>query len=161
MPGRRPKPNNLKILQGTHRPDRSRVRTSDAPFEAGAPSKPSWLDAEAAAQWDELVRELADESGILSPAHFGIVLVACQYFAQYRRAQQFIEKNGETYETVTESGSRMIREYPQIRQRAEALAGYRKCLNDLGATPTQGPRVQRLPDGNQTELPGIARFLNS
>jgi len=118
------------------------------------------LDAEAAAHWDELVRELADESGILSPAHFGIVTVACQYFSQYRRADRFIETNGETYETVTESGSRMVREYPQVRQRAEALAGYRKCLNDLGATPTQGPRVQRLPDSNQVELPGITRFFS-
>lgn len=159
MAGRRPKPTNLKMLQGTNRPDRSGIRTGEAPFAAGAPSKPTWLDAEASEHWDNLVLELADECGILSPAHFGIVLVACQYFSQYRRALRFIEAHGEVYETVTESGSRMVREYPQVRQRAEALAGYRKCLNDLGATPTQGPRVQRLPDGNQQELPGIARLL--
>lgn len=159
MPGRRPKPINLKMLQGTNRPDRSRVRTGDAPFEAGAPSKPNWLDDEASAHWDDLVRELADESGILSPAHFGIVTVACQYFAQYRRAHRFIETNGETYETVTEAGSRMVREYPQVRQRDTALAQYRKCLNDLGATPMQGPRVQRLPDNNQTDFPGIAQYF--
>lgn len=157
MSGRRPKPINLKIIQGN--PGRRPLgRTTGAAFEAGAPQKPDWLDPDSSAEWDRLIAQLADESGLLSPGMGGIVLVACQYFSQLRKANAFIERHGETYETQTESGSTMVREYPQVRQRAEALQGYRKTLSDLCATPAQAPRAHRLPS-EQTELPGISRFL--
>lgn len=156
MTGRRPKPVALKALAGN--PGGRPLAKTGAPFAAGAPDKPAWLDDEAAAEWDRLVAQLSDESGVLSPAHGGILLIACEHFTQYRRADRFLRDHGETYTTVSENGSQLVREYPQVRQRHDALQAYRKCLNDLGATPTQAPRVQRL---QQQELftTGINRFF--
>lgn len=157
MAGRRPKPIALKMLQGN--PGGRPLAKTGAPFEAGAPEKPSWLNEEAAAEWDRLVAKLYDESGILSPAHFGILLTTCQHYAQFREADAFIQKHGSTYESVKGDGNRLVREYPQVRQRHDALQAYRKCLNDLGATPTQGPRVHRLPEQQELFDVGIGRML--
>lgn len=157
MRGRGPKPVALKALAGN--PGGRPLQRTGAPFVAGAPDKPDWLDEEAAAEWDRLIELLADESGVLSPAHAGILLITCEHFAAYRRADRFLREHGTTYETKGErSGGVLTREYPQVRQRHDALQAYRKCLNDLGATPTQGSRVQRL---EQQELfkTGISRFF--
>lgn len=157
MTGRRPKPVAFKALAGN--PGGRPLQRTGAPFVAGAPDKPDWLDEEAAAEWDRLVTQLCNESGVLSTAHGGIVLIACEHFAAYRRADRFLREHGTTYETKGERGGGVLtREYPQVRQRHDALQAYRKCLNDLGATPTQGSRVQRL---EQQELfqAGIGRLL--
>ena len=157
MTGRRPKPVSLKMLQGN--PGGRSLAKTDAPFEAGAPEKPSWFNEEAAAEWDRLVARLGDESGVLSPAHFGILTTTCLHYAQFREADLFIQQHGSTYESVKGDGNRLVREYPQVRQRHDALQAYRKCLNDLGATPTQAPRVQRLPQQQELFEAGLNRLL--
>lgn len=157
MTGRRPKPVALKALAGN--PGGRPLTKTGAPFVAGAPDKPAWLDEEASAEWDRLVVQLSDESGVLSSAHGGIVLIACEHFSAYRRADRFLKEHGETYETKGErGGGKLTREYPQVRQRHDALQAYRKCLNDLGATPTQAPRVQRLQQQELYDV-GISRFF--
>lgn len=159
MAGRRPKPARLKALAGN--PGGRPLVNTGSPFLAGRPDKPAWLDKEAAEEWDRLAAQLCDESGVLSPAHGGILLVACEHFSQYRRADRFIKKHGVTYETKGErGGGTLTREYPQVRQRHDALQAYRKCLNDLGATPTQAPRVHRLQQQNLYDTDtGISRFF--
>ena len=157
MTGRRPKPVALKSLAGN--PGGRPLAKTGAPFVAGAPEKPTWLDEEAVAEWNRLVAQLCDESGILAPAFAGILLVTCEHFSAYRRADRFLREHGETYQSKSERGGGMLtREYPQVRQRHDALQAYRKCLNDLGATPTQAPRVQRLQQQELYDV-GIGRLL--
>ncbi len=155
MRGRKPKPPDLRALQGNvgHRP----VSSATAAFVAGAPDKPEWLDADGSAEWDRLIGLLCDESGVLSPADCGILICACEHYSAFRKASRILAEKGNTYETNGEAGT-MIRVRPEVRMRQDALRNYQRTLTELGCTPTQHGRVRRLPD-NQTEMFGIKRLL--
>ncbi len=155
MRGRKPKPQDLRLLQGNSGKRPLFPRT--AVFVAGAPEKPEWLDKDGSAEWDRLIALLSDESGVLSPANGGILICACEHYSSFRKASRFLVKHGETYETKGESGT-MVRVYPQVRMRQDALRNYQRALTELGCTPTQHARVCRLPNG-QPEPDGIARFF--
>lgn len=155
MRGRKPKPSDLRELQGNvgHRA----ASSGAAAFVAGAPDKPEWLDDDGSAEWDRLVGLLCDDSGVLSPADCGILICACEHYSAFRKASRVLAEKGDTYETIGEAGT-MIRVRPQVRMRQDALRNYQRALTELGCTPTQHARVRRLPD-NQLELQGIKRLL--
>lgn len=142
MRGRRPTPTSLKVLAGN---PGKRPLTPAAPFTAGTPEMPAFLTGEAAKEW---VRLTALCDGLLAPSHAGILTVVCQHFATFRAADDFLKKHGEVYETNGPSG-RLIRSYPQVKQRFEALKQYRLALGDLGLTPVAMSRVSRLASHEQ------------
>jgi P27 family predicted phage terminase small subunit len=147
----------MKILSGNagKRPlDKSTPATGE-PFVAGEIEKPAGLDVWASQEWDRLVERLAP---ILSPASGGMLLVACNAYAQLMKADEIIQAKGLTYETNGEAGT-VIRMRPEVRIRDAARTAYHRALTELGASPVAHSRVKKLPDGNQTELPGIARLL--
>ena len=154
MRGRLPKPLNLKMLQGNagHRP----LAPRHTGFVAGTPAKPSWLDKDGSAEWERLVKQLS-ESGVLSTADGGIVACACEHFSAFRKASRFLKKRGETYQTRGKAGT-MTRLYPQVRLRMDALRAYQRAIVELGATPSQHPRVHRLP-GEEPDRTGAKRFF--
>jgi P27 family predicted phage terminase small subunit len=157
MKGRKPKDLAMKILSGNagKRPlDKSTPATGE-PFVAGEIEKPAGLDVWASQEWDRLVERLAP---ILSPASGGMLLVACNAYAQLMKADEIIQAKGLTYETNGEAGT-VIRMRPEVRIRDAARTAYHRALTELGASPVAHSRVKKLPDGNQTELPGIARLL--
>jgi len=157
MKGRKPKDLAMKILSGNagKRPlDKSTPATGE-PFVAGEIEKPAGLDVWASQEWDRLVERRAP---ILSPASGGMLLVACNAYAQLMKADEIIQAKGLTYETNGEAGT-VIRMRPEVRIRDAARTAYHRALTELGASPVAHSRVKKLPDGNQTELPGIARLL--
>lgn len=163
MRGRKPKDLAMKILSGNpgKRPlgkmplDPSPFAGSGEPFVTGEIEKPAGLDAWASEEWDRLVERLAP---ILSPASGGMLLVACNAYAQLMKADEIIQAKGLTYETNGEAGT-VIRMRPEVRIRDAARTAYHRALTELGASPVAHSRVKKLPDGNQEELPGIAQFF--
>lgn len=162
MQGRKPKDLAMKILSGNagKRPlarsplDESPLSASE-PFVTGDIEKPAGLDVWASEEWDRLVERLAP---ILSPASGGMLLIACNAYAQLMKADEIIQAKGLTYETNGEAGT-VIRMRPEVRIRDAARTAYHRALTELGASPVAHSRVKKLPDGNQTDLPGIAKFF--
>ncbi len=158
MKGRKPKALAMKILSGN--PGKRPLGTppltdSGDPFVASEVDKPTGLDAWAIAEWDRLVERLAP---ILSPASGGMLLVAVNAFSQLMSADKIVQEKGLTYETCGKAGP-VIRMRPEVRIRDAERTAYHRALTELGASPVAHTRVKKLPDGKQTELPGVARLL--
>lgn len=154
MKGRKPKDIALKILHGNPG-KRPLPNNSGDPFIAGKIAKPTDLDERASEEWDRLTEHLAP---ILSPASSGMLLVAANAYSQLMAAQKIIQETGLTYQTVGEAGP-IIRMRPEVRIRDTARTAYHRALAELGASPVAHTRVKKLPDGNQTQLTGLAGFF--
>ena len=94
---------------------------------------------------------------MLSPANAGILICACEHFSAFRKASRFLSQHGETYQTRGKAGT-MTRVYPHVRMRQDALRAYQRAIVELGATPSQHPRVHRLPCEKPTPS-GVQRLL--
>lgn len=153
MKGRKPKSSTLKLLHGnpSHRP----VRAGSEPFRQGEIDKPAGLDPLASEEWDRLALHLAP---ILCPASRGMMLICVNAFSQLMSADSVIQAKGLTYETTGKAGS-IFRIRPEVRIRDTARMAYHRALAELGASPVAHSRVQKLPNDDQTEIPGIGRFL--
>lgn len=163
MRGRKPKNDKLKILSGNpgKRPLRNSLEkgntgTSEA-FVVGELEKPDYLDEYESREWDRLTAKL---EGILSEASAGMVFIACNAYSDLMHARKAIEDAGSrTYETEGKNGGIMIRQRPEVSMLQNARRAYHQALAELGASPVAHTRVKKLPENNQTELPGIARLL--
>lgn len=155
MKGRKPKDVAMKILTGN--PGKRAVSpSSDAPFTKSPLEKPAGLDDFASAEWDRITDTLAP---ILSPASSGMVLVACDSFSQWQRAQQVVNEKGFTYTTTNKHGLEMSRQRPEVGIAERARTAYHRALTELGASPVAHTRVKPLPDDKQGELYGLGRLL--
>ena len=153
MRGRKPKDLSLKLLQGN--PGR-RPLDRAAAFTASTPEKPEGLNALASAEWDRLVESLAP---VLCRASVGTLLVACDAYADMMQANAVLREQGTTYTTVSESGSVLVRQRPEVRMKENARRSYQLALSELGASPVGQTRVRPLPAPRPAKPEGMARFL--
>lgn len=154
MKGRKPKSVALKLLLGN--PGQRKLVATGNPFAVGRPEKPTGLDKFAGKEWDRLVTHLAP---VLSEAFRGMLLVCCDAYSQMMNANITLQKKGLTYQTVSESGSIMIRQRPEIRMKENARTAYHRALSELGASPVAMTRVHRLPEKEPLEPVGVKRFF--
>jgi P27 family predicted phage terminase small subunit len=142
------------MLQGNpgHRP----LSGPTATFILGLPTKPIDLDADASQEWDRLTSSLA---GVLSPADFGMLLVAVDSYSQLMTATRALRAKGLTYEAKGEFGT-MIRTRPECRLRDSARASYHWALSELGASPTRHGHVKRLPTAESVKPTGLRALLD-
>lgn len=89
--GRRPKPDVLKIAQGTYRAKRS-GNPKDKVDVKGAPKKPHFENPYADALWDETVKELV-ELGVATKIDAPLLRTMCELWGLYRMAYEIAEKD--------------------------------------------------------------------
>ena len=154
MRGRKPKSLELKILQGN--PGRRPLPSPGGPFVEGIPEKPPHLDEDASEEWDRLTTALV---GILSPASRGTLLCACDAYSQLTASNRVLKEHGSTYTTISESGSTLIRQRPEVRMREAARRSYQLALSELGAAPVRHGHVRKLPTAESVKPSGAARFF--
>ena len=144
--GPAPKPTALKLLQGTHRPDRA-VSNEPVP-EPSVPSCPTWLHREAKREWRRIVPEL-ETLGLLAEMDRAALAAYCQAYATWWKMEKDIAEEGETQFNVR-SGLESAR--PQVAIRDKALDTMRRYLVEFGLTPSARSRVsvpeQPKPKGN-------------
>lgn len=66
MRGRKPKPTELKLVEGTFRKDRAPAAPAPA-TKAGSPHVPEWFDEERIREWKKLVRHYKAEGRSIQP----------------------------------------------------------------------------------------------
>ena len=96
---------------------------------------------------------------MLCRASVGTLLVACDAYADMMQANVVLRAQGTTYTTVTESGSVLIRQRPEVRMKETARRSYQLALSELGASPVGHTRVRPLPASRPKEPDGIAQFF--
>ena len=115
MPGPKPKPNNLKVVQGN--PGKRPVNEQEPVYDPASIDPPEWLTEAARPLWDRLASNL-DMNGLLTETSQEILALYCDLMADY------IAKRGEG-------------KMPPMAQvlRITSLAG------ELGFTPSAASRI--------------------
>lgn len=134
MRGRKPRPTNLKILQGTARPDR--LNPYEPKPEPAVPSCPKWMPLMGKREWRRLAKEL-HELGILSRIDRGVMALYCEAYAQVQEAIRHIEEEGAVIETKW--GLKVNPWQAVLKAARESM---RRCAIEMGMTPSSRARVK-------------------
>jgi len=77
-----------------------------------------------------------------------LIEMAANVRAEIDTLQDFIDKNGTTYECITRTGEAMHKHRPQHQQLADGRTRYLTILRDLGLTPAARNKVAQLESGD-------------
>ena len=137
MPARTP--TKLKVVRGTDRKDRANPKepqpSGDAPVKP-----PSWL-SENAKPWWKRVRPMLVLMQVLTDADPVALGMLCDALAEYIAARDQVEREGRTFESITEKGGTMIRAHPAVSIQADAWRRAKLMLTEFGLTPASRAKI--------------------
>lgn len=145
--GRPPKPTQLKVLQGTDRPDRA--NPAEPKPAGGVPDIPVWLPVKARRYWKQLA-PILDDMKVLTSADGTALALLASVLLEYVTAQAVVLKEGLTYESFTEHG-RIIRPRPEVAIAADAWRRAWTAAAGFGLNPSARSKVNRVGDGPESD----------
>ena len=137
--GRKAIPTAIKILHGTHRPDRA--NPNEPKVAPGTPEPPEIVTGEARIEWDRLAPLLVS-SGVLTTLDGGTLASYCVAFARWLEAERQIAAQGTIVKSP--SGYPIIIPYLSISNRA--LKQMKEFGALLGLNPTDRSKIQISDD---------------
>jgi len=153
MKGRKPKPTNLKVLNGN---PGKRPLNQNEPKPKGRPRCPSWLHDDAKKEWKRLAPEL-ERLGLLTMVDMAAFVGYCESYALYKDCIEYIHAHGSSYTIEDEAGNpKAFRSYPQVGQANQHLINIRSFASEFGFTPSSRGRIEI---GNQDELSPMEAYL--
>jgi P27 family predicted phage terminase small subunit len=149
--GRKPKPTQLKVVQGTLRKDR--MNKAAPTVDTGAPEAPRLLPEAARVYYDDLVAIL-DPLKLLSPSYGHMLSMLAMRLMEIDEATKLIEEQGAVYEsnrwTRDDNGKMyctpMKKGNPAVAQRSEAMRHAQSLLAEFGLSPAQVGKVTAFKD---------------
>jgi P27 family predicted phage terminase small subunit len=151
-----PTPTNILRRRGSWRGN----RPDEPKGPRGRPRCPKWLDDEAKAAWRRVVPRLA-AMGVLSLIDGHALVRYCCLWSRWRKAEQFLQGQGEVYLDKDESGRvRGVRPYPQVKIAAQLSEQLLRIEAQFGLTPSArtrlvAPAAPEIPDAEDKR-----RFLD-
>jgi P27 family predicted phage terminase small subunit len=141
MPGPKPKPTALKLLQGN--PGHQKLPQNEPKMRPLLPDMPPYLGRLARKRWRELLPEL-DYGGVLSRVDGEVLAGYCQAYEQVCRLTAELEANGRTY-TVGTNGAQSAR--PEVAMLNRAWDDIRKFGAELGIGAASRSKIEvKKPD---------------
>jgi P27 family predicted phage terminase small subunit len=138
MAGRRPKPTQLKRLQGN--PGKRPLNKHEPQPPGDRFNCPSWLSAEAKGEWRRIVPQLR-ALGLATRIDHAALEAYCEQYARWREATLLLREVGLSYETSTG----FLRERPEVGVADKALKNMRMLLTEFGMTPASRSRISVAP----------------
>jgi P27 family predicted phage terminase small subunit len=109
--GPAPTPTAILRLRGSPLAKRNRHEPKGPP---GKPRCPEWLDDDAKAAWRHLIPQL-DLMGVLTRIDGNALARYCRLWSRWRKAEAFIDKNGEMYPLKDDHGKvKCFQQFPQV-----------------------------------------------
>ncbi len=149
MRGRKPKPTNLKVMDGTRR---DRVNDSE-PKSDGRPEMPTHLDAVARKEWNRII-PILERMRVLGEADGPMLAIYCQAHSDLVDAIKQLRKIGKVVKTPTGA----MKPNPYLHVAAVAKGEISKILIEFGCSPSSRSRL-RVSTGN--EIDELEEFLKS
>ena len=134
MAGRKPKPTNLKILQGN--PGGRPLNMSEPSPVSAIPNPPQHLNTIALEEWERITGELYP-LGLLSEIDMPALAAYCQCFARWVEAEEGIKKSGLIIKTTNGNAIQS----PLVGISNTALQMMHKFLTEFGMTPVSRAKV--------------------
>ena len=132
--GRKPKPTNLKLIQGTYRPDRA--NPSEPKPRAVIPPCPKFLQGEAKKQYQKTAKKLA-RIGLMTELDDLALSMLCQTWQEYLEATEQVKKSGILLKSP--NGFPVLNPYLTVAN--QALKKVRSLLAEFGMTPGSRSRI--------------------
>ena len=150
MKGRKPKPTNLKVLEGN--PGKRPLNESEPQPDPTIPDCPEWLHEDARVEWERITPEL-HRLGLLTSIDRAALAGYCESWAQYKQAIEFLHRHGPVYPIKTDAGEvKYLQQVPQVGIANKALANIRSLCAEFGLTPSSRARIS-LPNETENEDP--------
>lgn len=149
--GRKPKPNHLKVLSGSRRA--RDPKTLPTP-NVEVPTCPSWLSAEAKAEWKRVVPEL-EKLKLLSKVDRAALASYCEAWSMLKAAQADVVKYGVTQlviERELDDGTVLYAKAarnPATAVARDAMVLIRSFCSEFGLSPSARSRMTVGNEGNQ------------
>jgi len=159
MRGRRPKPTNLKLLDGN--PGHKPLPRNEPKPPFGVPVKPQTVivDPLASAEWERLVKLTSAKAvRVLTVADGPMLEGTCLAYAEFARAMKVLREQGPSYETITRDGGILFRKRPEADVATQFLGHYRNFLGHFGLSPAMRAKVERISDDDEARDPAEAHF---
>lgn len=154
--GKPPTPTAILKLRGSWRGNRN----PDEPQpDNQTPTCPDWLDDYAKAAWFQIVPRLAG-MGIIDSVDEHALVVLCQTWARWKRAEETLMKVGTTYVSKKPDGSVMIRKMPQVGIADGAAHSLARWFQEFGMSPSARSRI-RVPDKKESAPDDLARYFGN
>lgn len=135
--GRKNKPVELKVLEGTNRQDRM---NHDAPdVKAEIPVAPSFLGDDAKEEWDQISVELYG-LGLLSKIDRAALAAYCQSFDRWAKSERELAE--QKLISKTSNGNEI--QNPLVGIANKAMENMRKFLVEFGMTPATRSNVKKI-----------------
>ena len=133
--GRKPKPTELKILEGN--PGKKPLNDKEPKPEKRAPKCPSWLEPEAKKEWKRMSKVL-ESMGVLTQVDMTAFAGYCQAYARWKEAEEFLSKHG----TIFKTPSGYIQQVPQVSIAQTYLKVMKDFCSEFGLTPAARSRIR-------------------
>jgi P27 family predicted phage terminase small subunit len=148
--GRKPKPTAIKILEGN--PGKRPLNDLEPQPNSECPECPDWLTDEAKEEWHRIAPEL-HKIGVLTYIDMAALAGYCESFAQWRRAVEYLKKNGDMLIMYNEDGSiKYQQQAPHVAIASNALKHMRAFASEFGLTPASRSKLSVKPQADKTEL---------
>ena len=137
--GRKPKPNELKELQGTLRPHRVKTDVIQPTIELSTEA-PEDLNEWGAQLYTQVMAEYS-AIGLITKVDSGSFLMLCNEFGTYCEADDLIKAQGLEIETAIRNKDGEIVDYkkeanPNLKTRNDAFKNYKALCVEFGLTPS-------------------------
>ncbi len=134
MPSGRPRvPESVKKAHGTNRKDRPEPKMKRSPGEK-CPRRPAKLKAQGVWFWDRWAKELWDDNWLSAKSAMGLAAL-CEHYYQHEVARMYVERHGQTYETVSIAGGLMRKRNPEYDIMNLEAKNLEKLYYEFGFTP--------------------------
>jgi P27 family predicted phage terminase small subunit len=146
------KPAALLLLNGRKEGQDSAGRPVAQPplFKRLAPNPPSWLSAEAKAEWNRVVPGL-ERLDLIKPEDRATLATYCETWSRFVTATRDIAKNGLSVEnrSIRKDGVESVwtTRNPAVGVAESAATQLRHYANDFGLTPAGERNVSKRDDG--------------
>ena len=132
--GRKPKPTNIKILEGN--PGKRPLNAYEPKPLKKAPPCPKWLEPEAKKEWRRLAKTL-EAMGVLTDADMAAFAGYCQAYARWKEAEERITDRG----LVIRTPSGYPQQVPHISIAQQYLKLMQQFAEQFGLTPAARSRI--------------------
>ena len=134
-PGRKTTPTKIQEIRGN---PGKRALKPELKFD-GLTRCPSWLTEAAKVEWRRLAPHL-EALGLLTAADRAGFAAYCSAYAEWKRADEELQKGGETIEFQTKTG-KYTQQSPWVTIRRRARADTVKIASEFGMTPSSRQSV--------------------
>jgi P27 family predicted phage terminase small subunit len=153
MKGRKPKPTEIKKLEGN--PGKRAINKKEPKPKVEMPDCPNHLQGAAKTEWTRLVKELS-ALGMLAKVDRAALAMCCTAWADYVQAENKVKKEGAVI--ISDKGG--LYQNPWVSIKARRMDQVMKFYAEFGMTPSSRSRIKvDAPDEEDAmaQLLGMSR----